>query len=476
MPALSEEMQRKFDSISHVGSERAVISIAMRNPETLFDICTELDLDSFSNFSNRCVYDIMLGVLDNKYANISQVNPTVIASIAQSSGVFDDIGGISYLETLHRTDAGEENLAFFLGKMKQAAVRREAFLKASSVIDEAVDCEDDEADEFASRQEEKFLDIVLRNNGTESIVHIGSMIDVVIEKRENNVREILGMPTGFPEYDRQTGGLVPGRLKVVAATAKTGKSAHALNIAKHVAIHERIPVLYIDTEMPTEEQIDRLISILATEMTGTIVPEIAVSKGLFGRNESMKQAVDVAREMIKDSPLFHVYMPDFTPEKVHNLARQFQRQHGIDWNGYEKQCLIIFDYIKVPDEASKNNNSKEYEILGSIANMLKNKTAGLLNIPVLAYAQLNPRTAHNVAEVDSSLMSGSNRIVMYVNELSFLYKKTEEQMANDGRDNGNLMWKMGESRNGGSYKAWVDFTIRQGVCSMVEIRNVSLDG
>lgn len=476
MPVLSEELQRKYDAIAHVGAERAVLSISMRNPETLFDICTELEPESFSNFSNRCIYEIMTGILDNKYSNISQVNPTVIASIAQSSGILDEIGGYHYLEMIHRTDAGEENTKFFVGKVRQAALRREAFMKAVSVMEEAVEKEEEDIDTFVARQEEKFLDIVMRSNGTDDIIHIGSMVDVVLENRKENVREILGMPSGFEEYDRQTGGFVPGRLKVVAATAKTGKSAHAMNVGKHVSIYAGLPVLYIDTEMPTTEQIDRLTSVVATEATGVVVPESAISKGLFGRNAEMSQAVGVAKEMIKTAPFFHVYMPDFTPEKVHNLARKFQRQHGVEWNGYQNQFLLIFDYIKVPDETSKNPNAKEYEVLGAITNMLKNKVAGALNIPVLAYAQLNPRTGYGAKEVNSSLMSGSNRIVMYVNELSFLYKKSEEEISADGPENGNLIWKMGESRNGGSYMGWIDYTIRQGVTRMIELRNVTLAG
>jgi replicative DNA helicase len=473
---LNEELQRKYDSIAHVGSERAILSVAMRNPETLFDICTEIDAEDFTNTNNRNIYQIMLSILDNKYENIVQVNPTIIGSLAQASGMLEDIGGIQYLDALYRTDVGEENLKFFTSQVKQASIRREAFLKAVSVMQDAVECEDEDTDSFVARQEEKFLDIVMRNKGSDEIIHIGSLIDVIVEKRIASPREILGMPTGFTEYDRQTGGLVPGRLKVWAATAKTGKSALALNIAKHVAVHEGIPVLYIDTEMTTEEQIDRLISILATEITGTIVPESAVTKGLFSRNEKMAEAVEIAKQLIKDAPFYHVYLPDFTPEKVHNLARKFQRQHGVEWNGYQNQFLLIFDYIKLPDEATKNPNMSEYQVLGSITNMLKNKTAGMLGIPVLAFAQLNPRTAHGAEDVNSSHMSGSNRIVMFVNELAFLRKKTEEEIANDGRENGNLVFKLGETRNGGSYCGWIDYQIRMGVPRMVELRNADLSG
>lgn len=476
MSIMNEELQRQLDSISHVGEERAILSIAMADPEQLFDITTEINPDDFTNFANKTIYQIMLTVLDNKFSNIEKINPMIIHAIAHNSGVDEEIGGMNYLQMIQRMDAGVENLKFFIGRVKQASVRRESFKKALSVMEEAVTSESDEADEFVSRQEEKFLDLVMKvENNTNDVIRIGDLIDIILEKRESQPREVLGVPTGFPEYDKQTGGLVPARLKVVGATPKTGKSAHALNVALHVACVERVPVLYIDTEMPTEEQIDRGVSILATD-TGVTVPESMITRGLYARHEKMKSAVDdYAKPLLKDAPFYHVYMPDFTPEKVHNLARKFQRQHGIEWNGFQNQFVLIFDYIKM-DESSFKNNGKEYEVLGQITNMLKNKIAGAMGIPVLAYAQINPRTGYGQEEINSSHMSGSNRIVMFVNELSFLRKKSEKEMAENGMGTGNRVWKLGETRNGGSYEGWIDYTINKGVTKMHEIRNVSMEG
>lgn len=474
---LSEELQRKYDSICHVGAERNVIGIAMNSPDALFDICLELEASDFSNFANKSIFEIMVSILDGKYANIGKVNPMIIAALAQQSGSLETIGGMQYIDILQRTDSGMENLDFFVSQVKQASIRRESFLKAVTVMNDAVECEEEDIDAFTSRQEEKFLDIILKSKGSDDIVHIGSIIDIVLDTREENPREVTGMPTGFAEYDRQTGGLVPAKLKVWAAVAKTGKSALALNVAINVAVREQIPVLYIDTEMPTVEQIDRMVSILATELSGITVSEAMVTKGLYVRNEKLKEAVEMARAVLRNSPFYHVYMPEFTPEKVHNLARKFQMQHGIEWNGYEKpQFLLIFDYIKMPDSDAKSGDSKEYQILGNITNMLKNKTATMLGIPVLAFAQLNPRTGHGQQDVNSSHMSGSNRIVMYANELAFLSKKTEEQMGQDGPENGNMYLTLGETRSGGSYKGWIDYTVRHGVPAMRELRNVSLTG
>lgn len=472
---MNEEVMRQLDSISHVGSERAILSIAMTDPESLFDITVELDPEDFTNQANKYIYQIMLTILDNKYDNIGKVNPTIIHALAQNSGIEEMIGGINYLQMVSKTDAGIENLRFFVEKVKQASIRREAFRKAVTVMEEAVENEEESADSFISRQEEKFLDVVMRvENNTNEIVRIGDKIDVVLENREKAPREVLGIPTGFVEYDRATGGLVPSRLKVVASPPKTGKSAHALNVGLNVAIGQGVPVLYIDTEMPTEEQIDRMTSILATD-SGVVVPERLVTTGMYARNPKMKQAVDdYAKPLIKNAPFYHVYMPDFTPEKIHNMARKFQRQHGVEWNGFQNQFVLIFDYIKM-DESSFKGNQQEYIILGQITNMLKNKIAGTMGIPVLAYAQINPRTGYGAEDINSSHMSGSNRIVMFVNELSFLRKKSDNELSQHGREMGNRVWKLGETRNGGSYEGYIDYTVEKGVAKMKELKNVNLE-
>jgi replicative DNA helicase len=203
---LDENIQRQLDSIAHVGSERAILSIAMADPETLFDITVDLSPEDFTNIANKRIYQIMLSILDNKYSNIGKVNPTIIHALAQNSGIEDEIGGATYLNMVEKTNAGVENLKFFVEK---------------AVIEDAVSSEEEDAETFVARQEEKFLDIVMKmDNNTNEVIRIGDKIDMILEKRETTPREVIGIPTGFAEYDRATGGLVPARLKVVASSSK----------------------------------------------------------------------------------------------------------------------------------------------------------------------------------------------------------------------------------------------------------------
>lgn len=61
-----------------------------------------------------------------------------------------------------------------------------------------------------------------------------------------------GIPTGFPTFDRITGGLRPGQLVVVVSGVKEGKTTFLLNVGYH-AFSQGKNVLFITTEMSVEQ-------------------------------------------------------------------------------------------------------------------------------------------------------------------------------------------------------------------------------
>ena len=48
--------------------------------------------------------------------------------------------------------------------------------------------------------------------------------------------EITGIPTGFKDFDKQTAGLQPSDLIIVAGRPAMGKTTLAMNIAEHAAL------------------------------------------------------------------------------------------------------------------------------------------------------------------------------------------------------------------------------------------------
>ena len=89
---------------------------------------------------------------------------------------------------------------------------------------------------------------------------LGQVLDAaIVELRSRSAGERVGVPTGFVDLDRLTGGFRPGQLVVVGARPSMGKSALALDVALHVA-REVGPVLFVSAEMGALELGSRVLA------------------------------------------------------------------------------------------------------------------------------------------------------------------------------------------------------------------------
>jgi replicative DNA helicase len=81
-----------------------------------------------------------------------------------------------------------------------------------------------------------------------------------IESLSDGADTIAGLKTGFPELDRALSGLRPAHLTVVAGRPDSGASTFALNVATHVAVRGRQPVLFVSLQEERVELAQRVMS------------------------------------------------------------------------------------------------------------------------------------------------------------------------------------------------------------------------
>jgi predicted ATP-dependent serine protease len=79
-----------------------------------------------------------------------------------------------------------------------------------------------------------------------------------IERIHEDHREVTGVPTGFPDLDRLTGGLQPGNLVVISARPSVGKTVLAIDIARHATVRAGVPTLFCTFELTRSEISQRL--------------------------------------------------------------------------------------------------------------------------------------------------------------------------------------------------------------------------
>ncbi|KJE28265.1 hypothetical protein LG52_5 [Geobacillus kaustophilus] len=440
--------------IHRAGSERALLSICLNKPEELIVASSNgLLPDMFAVDGHKYIYMAM----NYLYSKGEQLDPISILNVYtddRAKQAIEELGGVDYIEALKTTPVAN-NTKLFVEHIIQASARREVYETALKVADEAIKAKDKDLSEYLMGVESKFRDITLEYQVSQEVVPIGEGVAERLKQRLLNPQEVIGLKTGWRKFDKLTQGLKAGELTIVGARSKTGKSVTLLNWSRKISVEDKVPALYIDTEMFTEEQQDRLLAMLSR------VPEVEIKNGMFGRDTINGKARDkIARlqeasRMLKEAPFYHVYLPHFTPEKIVALARKYQVEYGIG--------LLVFDYIKLPSSGGYVGE-KEYQALGYLTSTLKD-IAGTLQIPVVSAVQLN-RGAVKAEEIDESMIAGSDRILQLANRVCFLRWKTEEERALSA---GNQRFKIAFQRGGASNLDEIDIDFKTEILLQEEV-------
>lgn len=413
------------EEIVSAGSERAILTLCLNNNDLIAE-CEEhgLSPDYFIVDANRYIY------MSIKYLYESNQVPEPLAIMEviadnKAKEAINDIGGLEYLSALNEEVAVQRNIEIYIKKLKQTFTRRELIKttkrieslmldESSKVLNptELIGVAQGELDELSTIAEQ-----------TEEVYKVGDDLLERLEMYAEMPSDIIGLESGYKIFDTFTGGMLPADLMFICARSKCGKSVLLENISAKLGVFDKLPILYIDTEMPDDQFETRLVSLISglpekeqiKSGKYSIDDEYGTSEEKVGR---LKRAV----ELIKEGSLYHVYMPNFTIEKVSSLTRKYKMKYDIS--------AMFFDYLKMP-QANKGalKYAQEYQELGFLASTLKD-LAGILEIPIYSAVQAN-RTDRGAtaSEMDEANVGGSDRILQLASKLVFLANKKDEDIA-----------------------------------------------
>lgn len=430
--------------ISNPSIERSILAICMQNVDKIIEVeNNEVFSEHFSIDGNRYIYNAML-YLYNKGAKPTSTTIMDVIVNKEAKQSIEELGGLQYIDDIGYIDVDISNLKILCDKLKQTYVRKKIYDLCDSTKDKMLSDESKAMNphELISIVEGQVTELSTKVSGSSSgVSKMGDGLEERLKERAENPSDIPGLESGFTTFDYYTNGGQPGDLIVFCARAKCGKSVILSTIAKKLAIDDGLPVLYFDTEMSKEEQEDRLLSMVSE------VPHKEIMSGMFavdtasGKAEDKLKRIKRALELIKKAPYYHIYMPNFTAEKVISLSKQYKHKYNIQ--------AIFFDYIKVPSSSSGSLNAiKEYQALGFFTSTLKD-IAGVLQIPVYTACQEN-RSDSTGTEKSAQNVGGSDRILQLATKLIFLYIKSDEMIAKQGITAGNRQLKIAFQRNGQS--------------------------
>ncbi|MBI2730954.1 MAG: replicative DNA helicase [Sphingobacteriales bacterium] len=196
-----------------------------------------------------------------------------------------------------------------------------------------------------------------------------------IEDMRTRQEDITGVPTGFSSMDRITYGWQPTDLIILAARPSVGKTAFALNLARHAALSasKPTPVAFFSLEMSAGQLVQRILSAES---------EIWLEKIARGKMEEheMKQLYKRGIEKLSNAPIFIDDTAALNIFELRAKCRRLKNKHNVG--------LIIIDYLQLMSGTGDNRNGNREQEISRISRDLKG-LAKELQVPIIALSQLS---------------------------------------------------------------------------------------
>src|SRR2546428_1757110 len=313
---------------------------------------------------------------------IERGKPADVVTVDEAIKVSEDkdkTGGITYLAALAGNTPSAHNVRRYAEIVRECAVLRKLIEVSTEIADSALNRMGKEVGQLLDEAESKVFEIAEAGARTrQGFIEIQPLLTQVMERidllyHKDNPSDITGVPTGFADLDRWTSGLQPGDLIIIAGRPSMGKTAFALNIAEHVALHPsvRLPVAIFSMEMSSSQLAMRMLSSIA---------KVDAHKLRTGRlaDEEWSQLTE-AMGRLHEANIHVDESAALNALEVRARARRLKRE-------YSKLGLVIVDYLQLMSASSQGEN-RATEI-SEISRSLK-ALAKELEVPVIALSQLS---------------------------------------------------------------------------------------
>lgn len=348
-------------------AEQSVLGAVFIAPDTIISLADELVPDDFYKPANKIVFKTMLSLLEKS----EPIDATTMVSALTNQGQIKEIGGLNYVVELVNSTPTSKNVEHYAKLVKEKATLRKVIADLSDSLSSAYQG-DVSISDLIAKTEKSMLDISNQNTGT-GFRNVADILDThmqIVETRSQTDGFVTGLSTGFVGLDKITTGLHEGNLIILAARPAMGKTALALNIAKHVATMERKPAVIFSLEMGAEELIERMVA------SEGMVPGYHLKTGNLSTTE-WKRLVQ-AQSNLYDVPIFVDDTAGIRISEIRSKARKLSQEMG-------GLGIIIIDYLQLIT-GSKGENRQQ--IVSEISRELK-ILAKDLRVPVIALSQLS---------------------------------------------------------------------------------------
>ena len=355
-------------SFQDVAAERALLGAIITDNGVLANVQEVVIGEDFANVAHADIFGAMVA-LDQRQ---ERIDPLTLAEQLKVAGKLASVGGPNYLSTLDQAVPFAQNAVEYAKIIKNQATRR-SLATAGREIMELASQETGDVAELMDEAERKVFHIAQKRR-TGDLRGMGELMDealALLDKMKQSASGITGTATGFIDLDNQLTGLHGGELIVLAARPGIGKTSLAMNMAIHVALHEKLPVAVFSLEMPAPQLLTRMLA------THARIDMKKLRGGRLAPNE--EERIGEAASELYNVKMFIDDSGGLSSFDLRAKARRLKQKEG-------KVGLIVIDYLQLMHQKGKVE-SRQLEV-AEISRALK-QLAKELDTPIIALSQLN---------------------------------------------------------------------------------------
>ena len=412
----------------NLDAERFVLGAILMDDALYIQVAGTLVPEDFSLEKHRRIF-LRMSELYNRGERIDRVT---VANELMKQNQLESVDGVSYLVSLDEGMPALSNLDSYVGIVKDKAVLRRIIFTSQKLIDRCIIGEE-EPDQILASAEESLLKLG-ESRAQDALVNPQR----ILQEFEGGInafldpsKRIKGLSTGFLKLDEMTGGLYPGELVILAARPSMGKTALALNVAQHVAMHpEKQTVAVFSLEMSRESLLTRMIC------AGARVDQQKFRAGYLNQDERRRLS-KTATELVQ-APLYIDDTSGTHMMDIHAKLRRLKAEHGLS--------LVVIDYLQLMSGRGRYENRNQE--ISTISRGLK-LLAKDLKVPMLVLSQLNraPETRPGDHRPQLSDLRESGSIEQDADLVAFIFRE-EVYKQEDERLKGLAELLVAKQRNG----------------------------
>jgi replicative DNA helicase len=220
-------------------AETSVLGSILLDPLSVAKVLQFLHPEDFYRENNGQIYRAALDL----FAAGEPIDNVTLASQLQTMGLLDRIGGRAHLASMQGAVPTAANIEYYGRIVKEKAYKRRLISAGSNIAgfgyDDSVEAED------AINQAQSLVFGVADDRDQRELSRLYDLLGPAMERislQMESGQGIVGIPTGFHDLDRMTGGFKDSDLIIVAGRPSMGKCVRADSLIDDPSTGERLTI------------------------------------------------------------------------------------------------------------------------------------------------------------------------------------------------------------------------------------------